>query len=394
MSAPLLTTQVEEDEPPAAASLSLVFIGSAEDNFVDAGRVFPIDGHRRIRFGRAIEGGRIKYEQQTGGARIGIPFPWVSGEHCQLELDWKPTTKVSLKDLQSRNGTLVENRPVVGSAEIRPGEIIEIGRTFWTLREGTANPEGDSAMPTNDSLYGPLFAAIGSTLAGVAASSVPVVIIGEAGTGKERLARALHDWSERRGKFVAVRLAAYEEDELADVLVGSRRSSAPSFVDQAEGGTLFLTDVASIPLRTQSRLRSLLSRVLEGRDSEHRDVRLVSATPDDLRTLVNQRRFRPELYSRLAGVELTLPPLRACRDRLGAIIRRYADQYPDAVVSLSTKAFRFALSHRWPYNVRELRHALTAARSVAQEGGRINLAALEEVLRDGFEQSSLSMYSS
>lgn len=392
MPAPLLTTQVEEDEPPAAVSLALVFIGSAEDNFVDAGQVFPIEGLRRIRFGRAIEGGRIKFEQQTGGARVGIPFPWVSGEHCQLELDWEPTPTVSLKDLRSRNGTLVENQPIVGSAVIRPGEIIEIGRTFWTLREGTASAQGEP-MPTNDSLYEPLYAAIGSTLAGVAASNVPVVIVGEAGTGKERLARALHDWAGRPGKFVPVRLAAYEEEELADVLVGGRRSSAPAFVDQAEGGTLFLTDIASVPLRTQSRLRSLLSRALEGR-SDDRDIRLVSATPDDLRTLVNQRRFRPELYSRLAGVELTLPPLRACRDRLGAIIRRYADLHPHTAISLSTKAFRFALSHRWPYNVRELRHALTAARSVAQEGGRINLAALEEVLRDGFDRSSVSMYSS
>ena len=393
MSASLLTTQVEEDEPSAAGSLSLVFIGSAEDNFLDAGRVFPIEGNRRIRFGRALAGGRIFFEQQTHGARVGIPFPWVSGEHCQLDIEWGPTPTVSLKDLQSRNGTLVENRPIVGSSEIRPGEIIEIGRTFWTLREGTA-PDSEPAVPTNDSLYEPLYAAIGSTLAGVAASDVPVVIVGEAGTGKERLGRALHEWSGRSGKFVPVRLAAYEEEDLARALVGDRRSSVPSFVEQAEGGTLFLTDVADVPLRTQSRLRSLLSQLLEGRGRDDQDIRLVSATPQDLRTLVNQRRFRPELYSRLAGVELTLPPLRACRDRLGAIIRRYADQHPDTAVSLSTKAFRFALSHRWPYNVRELRHALTAAQSVAQEGGRINLAALEEVLRDGFDRSSLSLYSS
>ena len=189
-------------------------------------------------------------------------------------------------------------------------------------------------------------------------------------------------------------LAAYEEDELENALVGSRRSSVPSFVDQAEGGTLFLTDVAAVPLRIQAQLRSLLSRVLDGKTSHQRDVRVVSATPHDLRTLVNQRRFRGDLFPRLAGVELALPPLRACRDRLGALIRRYAEQHPHSAVSLSTKAFRFALSHRWPYNVRELRHALNAAQSVAQSGGRINLAALEEVLRDGADQSSMSMYSS
>ena len=394
MSASLLTTQVDEDEPSSPSSLSLVFIGSAEDNFVDAGRTFVLDGQKRIRFGRAREGGRVCFEQETNGVRVGIPFPWVSGEHCEIELDWDMLPKVSLRDLQSRNGTLVENRPVVGRAGIVPGEVIEIGRTFWTLRPGPPDTYDAEALPTNDSLYEPLFAAIGTTLVGVAASDVPVVIVGEVGTGKERLARALHEWSGRKGKFVPLRLGAYNEDELPRVLIGDRRSSVPSFVEQAERGTLFLTDVAAVPLRTQARLRSLLSRVMEGKGSQNRDIRLVSASPKDLRMLVNQRRFRPELYSRLAGVELSLPPLRACRDRLGALIRRYAEQHPDAGVSLSTKAFRFALSHRWPYNVRELRHALEAAQSVAQDKGRINLAALEEVLRDGIEQSSASMYSS
>ncbi|MEM6989292.1 MAG: sigma 54-interacting transcriptional regulator, partial [Myxococcota bacterium] len=207
--------------------------------------------------------------------------------------------------------------------------------------------------------------------------------LGETGTGKERLARAIHEHSGRTGAFVPMRLGAYTDDELPNVLVGTRRSSVPSFVERANGGTLFLTDVATISPRMQARLRSLLSRVLEGRGRKPRDVRLVSASAVDLRRMVDERQFRPELYARLAGVELALPPLRSRRDRLGALIRSFAASLPTPDLRLSTRAFRFALGHRWPYNVRELRHALDAARTVANNAGRINLAALEEVLRAG-----------
>ena len=113
MSASLLTTQVEEDESPPTGSLSLVFIGSAEDNFQDAGRSFPLDGNRRIRFGRALAGARVYFEQQTSGARVGIPFPWVSGEHCEIEVDWGSAPKASVRDLQSRNVLVREGRPAL-----------------------------------------------------------------------------------------------------------------------------------------------------------------------------------------------------------------------------------------------------------------------------------------
>lgn len=364
--------------------MSLVFIGSAEDGFVDAGRTYAVDGLSRIRFGRSLDGSRIQLRDETEGVRIGIPHPWVSGEHCQVELQWHSAAQaqMSLHDLQSRNGTLLENRPVVGWSGLRTDQVFEVGRTFWMLR--SAPPDDQEHFPGTvaDPMYEPIFATLRDTLIGVATSDVPVLVLGETGTGKERLARALHAYSGRRGQFIPVRLGAYPEDDLPQVLVGSRRSSVPAFVDRAEGGTLFLTDIASVSLRTQARLRSLLSRIVEGRGRKSRDVRLVSASAVDLRQLVDERRFRPELYSRLAGVELALPPLRSRRDRLGALIRRFADSHPEAELKLSTRAFRYALAHRWPYNVRELRHALSAALTIASREGRINLAVLEEVLRE------------
>ncbi|MBL4688054.1 MAG: sigma 54-interacting transcriptional regulator [Nannocystaceae bacterium] len=392
MASGLFETQSDDDGPSTPNSLSLVFIGSAEDGFVDAGKNFAVDGVSRIRFGRTIGGSRIYVEDDTAGIRIGIPHPWVSGEQCQVEFDWSAAPTMSLRDLRSRNGTRVENNQVVGTAGLRTGQVFEVGRTFWMLRPGP--PDSNETPPTEkiDPLYGPLFSSLGSTLLGVAASDVPVLVLGETGTGKERLARVLHEYSGRRGEFVPMRLGAYSDAELPGALVGSRRSSVPSLIDRADGGTLFLTDVASLSPRMQARLRSILARALEGRGRKRRDIRLVSASAVDLRRLVDERQFRPELYARLAGVELALPPLRSRRDRLGAMIRSFAEARPHDGLRLSTRAFRYALSHRWPYNIRELRYALTAAQNVASDAGRINLAALEEVLRAGEQFSSDSSH--
>jgi len=363
--------------------MSLVFIGSAEDGFVDAGRSYDVGGLSKIRFGRALDGSRICFEGETGGARVGIPHPWVSGEHCQVELDLETTTSgMALRDLQSRNGTLLENKPVLGTAGLRLEEVFEVGRTFWMLRSGDPESDGLSDPGADQSAYAPLFSTLRSTLVGVAASQVPVLVLGETGTGKEHLARAIHQHSGRTGAFVPMRLGAYADDELAAALVGSRRSSVPSFVDRADKGTLFLTDIGGISAKTQTRLRSLLSRIMEGRGRRRRDIRLVSASVADLRTLVEQRKFRPELYSRLAGVELALPPLRQRRDRIGALIRSFAASRTSGPMTLSTRAFRHALAHQWPFNVRELHHALGAALSVSSDHGRVNLAVFEEVLRE------------
>lgn len=370
-------TTPDADGPTRPEPMSLVFIGTPEDDFVDAGTGYRVDGVKRIRFGRTTSGSRIRFEDETTGLRVGIPHPWVSGEHCQVELDWSVAPTMALRDLQSRNGTRLENMPVVGATGLQPGEVFELGRTFWMLRRSAPDV---AAVPDADPAYAPMFATLSSTLLGVAIADVPVLILGESGTGKEQLARALHRHSGRTGDFVPVALAGIDEDTLVRRLIGSRRCSVPSFIEQAEGGTLFITGLSAIGLRAQARLRSALSRAVEGRGSKRRDVRIVAASAENLRRRVADRSFRPELYARVAGVELTLPPLRARRDRLGALIRGLAQTRPDERLHLSTRAFRFALSHQWPHNVRELRHALWAAHYASSERGQINLAVLEEVL--------------
>lgn len=366
------------DVPP----LSLVFIGSPEDDFRDAGSSVPLLGKSRVLFGRAAEAQRLYFDDRDDAVRVGLPHPWVSGEHCELALAWEGSPELSIRDLESRNGTLVENNRIEGLAGLDVGEVFEVGRTFWMVRglheaEASASPETEAAR---DPLAHPIFARLRDTLKGVATSDVPVLIMGETGTGKERLARAIHAHSRRKGQFVSMRLGAFDESELPAALIGSRRSSVPGFVEQAEGGTLLLTDLDTLTPKAQARLRALLGRVLEGKGRRRRDVRLLSASSVDLRALVAERRFRPELYARLAGLEVALPPLRRCRDCLGALIRDYARERPGHGLSMTTAAFRHALAHRWPYNVRELQHALDAALVITSEDGRISHTVLEEAL--------------
>ena len=366
------------DVPP----LSLVFIGSPEDGFRDAGSSVPLSGKSRVRFGRVPEDERVRFDERDDGVRVGLPHPWVSGEHCEVELAWDGTAHLSIRDLESRNGTLVENNRIEGTAGLEVGDVFEVGRTFWMVRgsDGGETSVSEDGEAERDPLAHPIFARLRDTLKGVAASDVPVLILGETGTGKQQLARAIHAHSGRKGEFVSMRLGAFDETELPGALIGSRRSSVPGFVEQAEGGTLLLTDVDELTAKAQARLRALLGRVLEGKGRRRRDVRLLSAARMDLRALVTERRFRPELYARLAGLEVALPPLRRCRDCLGALIRDYAQRHPGGGVSMTTAAFRHALAHRWPFNVRELQHALDAALVITSQDGRISHTVFEEAL--------------
>ncbi|MEG3619650.1 sigma-54 dependent transcriptional regulator [Magnetovibrio sp. PR-2] len=209
-----------------------------------------------------------------------------------------------------------------------------------------------------------------------------VMVLGETGTGKGLVAQALHDLSPRTAApFIAIDCATVPFEHFEEMLFGVSKGDMGALA-RADGGSLFLDEVASFPLEVQAKLL----RVIETREyfplgatePIHANVRVLSATNEDMRTAVSEGRFREDLYHRLNTVMLTIPPLRERRDDVTLLyahfISQYADLYEISAPQTSAEDVATLLSHDWPGNVRELRNVaerrvLTARRgqgSVAQ----------------------------
>jgi transcriptional regulator of acetoin/glycerol metabolism len=211
----------------------------------------------------------------------------------------------------------------------------------------------------------------------VIARQTPVLLCGETGSGKEVFARAVHEASPHAaGAFVAVNCASLPEtlieSELfgyrAGAFTGAQRTGRRGKILQADGGTLFLDEIADMPLELQARLLRVLDErqvTPLGTEETHAvDFQLISASHQHLPGLVREGRFREDLYYRLAGIELQLPPLRERSDRRDLILAVLAAEAGGAG-ALSPEAERLLLEHPWPGNIRQLRHVLRTAAALA-----------------------------
>src|SRR5688572_7673216 len=211
----------------------------------------------------------------------------------------------------------------------------------------------------------------------VAPSSASVLILGESGTGKELVARAIHAKSDRaKGPFFALNCAALPKDILENELFGHEKGAFTGSVNEkagafemADGGTIFLDEVAEMPTDIQVKLlRALESRMvrrLGGRKEISVDIRIVAATNRDLQKALDEGELREDLYYRLAVVELFLPPL---RERVGDIkllanefLARFAQQNGKKIKGFADEAWDWIVSYSWPGNVRELKNAVERA---------------------------------
>jgi DNA-binding NtrC family response regulator len=206
----------------------------------------------------------------------------------------------------------------------------------------------------------PVIVEVYKTLARAALSASNVLIRGERGTGKELVARAIHDNSQRRqARFVSVS-CAMPESALESELFGQ--------LEQAAGGTLFLEEVGELPAAAQVRLlRSLQD------SGAAPDVRVISATRDDLEERVRAGRFREDLFYLLNVISIVLPPLRDRREDIPALVEhflpRYAGKNGKTVSHVSEDAMRMLREHAWPGNIRELENAIE--RAVAMTGTHV-----------------------
>ena len=215
-----------------------------------------------------------------------------------------------------------------------------------------------------------------------AAAPLDVLIRGETGTGKELMAREIHRLSARAGgPFVAVNTAAIAATLAESELFGHVRGSftgatadRAGVFEQAHAGTLFLDEIGDMPLEAQTKiLRTLQERVVQPVGSTRTvavDVRVICATHQDLEAAIQSGRFRQDLYYRIRGVELVVPPLRSRREDVLLLASEFleraalaAGQPPRA---LSREAVERLLAYSWPGNVRELEHAVLAAAAMAE----------------------------
>jgi two-component system NtrC family response regulator len=217
---------------------------------------------------------------------------------------------------------------------------------------------------------------VAKTIERVASADVSVMLLGASGTGKELLARAVHEKSGRKGEFVAINCAAIPENLLEAELFGYERGAFTGAVksnvgkiELAEGGTLFLDEVGDIPLPLQVKLlRFLQERVIErigGRSVIAVDTRIVCATHQNLEAMTADGRFREDLYYRLAEIVVKIPSLaeRAGDSVLLArhFVNKLSRELNPAVQGLASDAITAIDSHGWPGNVRELENRIKRA---------------------------------
>ncbi|MHC4715452.1 MAG: sigma-54-dependent transcriptional regulator [Planctomycetota bacterium] len=226
--------------------------------------------------------------------------------------------------------------------------------------------------------------AILQTIRRVAPSNLPVLIEGESGTGKELLAQAIHNASRRReNRFVALNCAGLSETLLEDELFGHVKGAYTGATadrkgrfEYADGGTMFLDEVGDMPLPMQAKLLRVLENgeiVRVGSNEPiHVDVRVISATNTKLDERVGAGRFRQDLFFRLNGVTLTIPPLRERREDIPPLIDHFITQanrtHGTKVTGIAPPARRALVTHDWPGNVRQLRNVVENMVVLAGEG--------------------------
>jgi two-component system, NtrC family, response regulator AtoC len=298
---------------------------------------------------------------------VALDHERVSRRHTRIAIggSW------AVEDLGSRNGTLVNGVAARGRVPFGPGEPITIGpftavvvpRAVSTVRAAI----GSSSVSIED----PALTRPAPLVVALARSIVSIVIHGETGTGKEVLSRALHALSGRPGPMLGINCAALAPQLLESELFGHEKGAftgalgKSGLLEAASRGTVLLDEIAELPLELQAKLlRAIETREVMRVGSvkpQAIDVRFIAASHRDLMSACAAGTFRRDLFYRLAGLTLTVPPLRERRHQIGALASRFAREATGGDATLSPGAVVRLTAHDWPGNVRELKNVIERA---------------------------------
>jgi DNA-binding NtrC family response regulator len=307
-------------------------------------------------------------------ADLRIDHASVSRRHARLVLG----ETMTVEDLGSSNGTKVRGRALAvnATATIEPGDLIELGSTLIVVhrRGEAAEPRRGDATAPEIVVADPAMERVYQLLELVAKSNISVLLIGETGVGKEILASQVHRSSPRaKNAFLKVNCAALVESLLEGELFGHERGAftgalqaKAGLLEGAHQGTLFLDEVGELPLNIQAKLLRVLesgevTRV--GALSPRKvDVRFVAATNRDLKALAASGRFREDLFFRLDGITIRIPPLRERPGEIPALAVALVGEASRAAgrppVRIAEDALARLREHAWPGNVRELKNVM------------------------------------
>ena len=314
-----------------------------------------------------------------------LPDDTVSRHHCELE---RTPLGIIVRDLGSTNHTRV-GRTAVREAMIESGSTIVVGSVELLLR---GEPNRTQVLPSEATSFGE---ALGTSLSmrqifgvleRIAPTDASVLLEGETGTGKDVLARSIHQMSTRKDQpFVVVDCGAISYNLIESELFGHERGAFTGAVAARQGafeiaghGTVFLDEVGELPLDVQPKLLRVLEsgefRRVGGNKPLHAAARIVAATKRNLKEEVERGKFREDLYFRLSVVPITVPPLRTRREDVPALVEQFLElarkRDPNAsAISLTRETVSALAAHDWPGNVRELRNVLDRAIYIAAAGG-------------------------
>ncbi|MDA8347617.1 MAG: sigma-54-dependent Fis family transcriptional regulator [Pseudomonadota bacterium] len=339
------------------------------------------------------EAGRMLAANANARALLGLAAEGLTGSSLESLFD---TDLPSLLARRGAAGTLVRLTLRTGRAvlaRIEPNALASCAARQPLRRTTQAAPERAATLVDLDT-GDPAIAAVISKVRKVQGHAVPILILGETGTGKELLAHAIHNESERRGgPFIPVDCASLPESLIEAELfgyeegafTGARRRGNPGKILLADGGTLFLDEIGDMPLALQTRLLRVLQEravlPLGAQRERPVDIVVICATHRDLKDMMRRGLFREDLYYRLNGLAVRLPALRERTD-LETLVARIVRAQSASLPQFSPEVLAAFRRYHWPGNIRQLSNVLRTAGLMAGETGLVGLQQLPEDFLD------------
>jgi len=306
---------------------------------------------------------------RDSSCQIVLGDPFASHRHARIE---KHDDRFVLRDLRSRNGTYINGTRVMEAA-LQPDDRIRIGQTDLVFCSHQERPSSSSILES----LNPDWSLQLKRLPSVASSSLPILICGPSGAGKEIIAQTLHRLSPRTsGPFFSVNCSALGEALISSELFGHVRGSFTGAIEDragafevARGGTLFLDEIGDLPIELQPKLlRALENHEIRpvGSDKTIRtDVRIIAATHHDLRKSIREGRFRADLYYRLNVVHIPMPALKNRLEDFETFLYQFAKDFRTSFTYAAIQSLKL---HSWPGNLRELKNVVARGRALYGSG--------------------------